>query len=713
VRAPAFAKMASDFSGQLEPYEEPRVKPVLRLHLLGEFRVVRADAAQATPGAPCAATGFEGRHHVRALLALAGMSRQGVHRDELAELLWPKATAAHSSNRMHHTLHLARKVLAAVAADDTSWVLLRKAYVVLDERVWCDVQELQCAVAQSREETVFDNYSDDLKTAALVTSVMALCGHSWMPDLELGPTGQMLRKRVRDWQVAVLRHGVRRGEGDGDTPMQRALLCRLMQLQSTDEWASEKLMQLDLAAGRCHAVLREFDALRTALASQLGLRPSPHSHALQVQACQRLSRPGPVDPAPHRHAPLVGREALLLQLLAQTQQAPGLWQLTGPCGIGKSALACALAQRAAPLLADGACVVRLDERVAGDSALLAVARALGKPDGSTAWPQTADALVAWVHDELQTRCLLLVLDGVDMAEDSAALLACLPVQRLQARVVLTCRVPQHSLQLVSVDVRLPPLAVPALDVQLGLDSVSHSAGLTMFCMRCPQPEADQQDPRWRASAARLVAALEGLPLAIELAAARTATMTPDEVLRQCRADVKRLSAEPNWLSQTGPVDLVRRHRSLRDCFDSDLQTLTPATRRLYLELAQWPTGFGDADLADRWPTLGMCAVEGRARTQALHQAGLLVPVDDGWPSPLPPSASPLDGTAQPPCRWRLRHMAQLHARARTTPLAHLRLQEASQPHTRELVAPRGARHASVPSPKPIPMLLARVDTQVT
>jgi DNA-binding SARP family transcriptional activator len=195
-------------------------------------------------------SGYETRHHVRAVLALAGASQQGIGRDELVDALWPGSSAAAGRNRLYHTVHLARQALAEVSWDD-EWLAVRAGRVQLDERVWCDVRQLEQAI--------------DRGTARLgpgpLHELLPLCANDWMPGLEIGALGQVIRARVRRHQSDLLREAITRQGNEGDTPTHRALLQSLLRLEATDEWAHRQLMRLDLAAGRRHAVLRTFEKL--------------------------------------------------------------------------------------------------------------------------------------------------------------------------------------------------------------------------------------------------------------------------------------------------------------------------------------------------------------------------------------------------------------------------------------------------------------------
>jgi DNA-binding SARP family transcriptional activator len=677
----------------------------MAMHLLGGLRLVHgalahgpgayspgaADAAVGAAGAAepagrsatdhgagpnLGADGLENRHHVRALLALAGSSSQGIGRDELVELLWPNLGPTQGRNRLYHTVHLARKALSACAWED-EWVVVRNSHVVVDERVWCDVRELEATARQA------DDLQERRAGAGDLQALLPLCSGEWMPDLEIGAVGEALRGRVRKLQATVLRRVAQLNQTQGDTPSQRALLNSLLQLEATDEWAYRELMRMDLAAGRRHAVLRHFDKLSRALGAQLGLRPSAATSALAASASASLQQsPGATEGA-LRGSLLVGREALIQDLVAQTKQQAGLWLVTGQSGIGKTALVREVAHRLAPLLADGVCIVSLGDQgdtggaAARESAtavcvrMLGLAPAAGRDDGQR------------LEQALRHRQMLLVLDDLDVAADAQALLAQLPLQALQARVIVTCRAPlAHCATVPHVHVQVPPLAVPA--VNAGLTRATESASFTLFRMRCPVPDDQQARAEWQHDAVRLVRKLDGLPLAIELAAARTATMTPGEILLHIERNLDTLT--------DGPMNLEGRHRSLRASLDWSVQLLSPMAHAVYRAVSVFAGAFDRRDVTALMPALatqaGDNATSGtpagtlcsgrdvQAGLQELLAGGLLARVhaapDKDRPDRILPQQAPSSAPGRAPTEaglmadgdpLRMLHLPRAHARA--------------------------------------------------
>ncbi|MCY7315946.1 MAG: hypothetical protein LH480_10080 [Rubrivivax sp.] len=596
------------------------VVPALRL-LGGLTLAPRHPVQAATPEARLAAG--ESRHHVQAVLALAGASRQGMPRDEVVDMLWPKSSLAAGRNRLYHTVHLARQALSTVSCDD-EWVMVRQSRLLLSDRVWCDVHDIERAGLGTLSELPDDT----------LHTVLSLCAGDWMPQLDLGASGQTIRLRLRRTQSALLCEAVRRLRLQGDTPTLRAHLDHLLRLEPTDEPAHRELMLLDLAAGRRHAVLRSFDKIRRELALQLGLKPTAQTCSLAAQASMLLAQAEPatarvsqvsrVSSLTAAHV-LVGREPLSHALVQQMSERGGIWNLTGMGGVGKSALARELAQRLQAVLPDGVVWVGLGDLSPHDTAAAACVRALGL----NAYDAGSDLEV--LARAVKTRPLLLVLDDLDTAADATALLAALP-RVMQGRLIVTSRAPMVDAG--AIEVPVPTLAIP--DIADSPEQARLRSGYVLFLMRCTVTGAELHSASWQRDVVRLLHRLDGLPLAIELAAARSASMTPGEILHHVERGLHPLA--------DGPLDLESRHRSMQSSLDWSARLLSEPTRRAYAAAAVFAGAFSRDEVSELSAAAGLMPDAMQRGVDELLAAGLLSGTTDAG-------------------RLRMLHLPRAHARA--------------------------------------------------
>lgn len=275
-------------------------------------------------------------------------------------------------------------------------------------------------------------------------------------------------------------------------------------------------------------------------------------------------------PAPwHR---LVGRRTEADDVCRLVSGETRLLTLTGPGGIGKSRLAIEVAARCATDFPDGAWFVDL----AGirDPALVAptIAHALGVRESAGALP------VASLKTYLSTMRALILLDSFENVTAAAPLvvdlLASAPGVRffVTSRSVLRVRGEQEY--------PLPPLPVP----EPGDTDAAHSAALELFLERAsaanPNRHLTEAD---RVAAAEICRRLDGVPLSLELAAARTRLLPPPALLG-------RLAHALDVLGD-GPLDLPERQRALRTTLDWDHALLSEEERVVFRRLAVFPRGF--------------------------------------------------------------------------------------------------------------------------
>ena len=250
-----------------------------------------------------------------------------------------------------------------------------------------------------------------------------------------------------------------------------------------------------------------------------------------------------------RLSSFVGRRQLVGDVRRRLGEPGTLVTLAGAGGMGKTRLAARVADDVGRAFPDGCWIV--DVGAVPDAALLgpAVARALGLHT-------TAVDVVQEVSAFLTPRSALLILDGCERLLDPCARLTDdLRVACPQLRILATSREPLHRPG--EQVVRVSPLTIPAPEGAVSAESLGHYESVSLFCDRAAEVSGFELTDDNAEAVARLCAQLQGVPLAIELAAARTVALSPQAMLDQL-TDRFRLLSTPHPVS-------TERHRSVRAC----------------------------------------------------------------------------------------------------------------------------------------------------
>ncbi len=285
----------------------------------------------------------------------------------------------------------------------------------------------------------------------------------------------------------------------------------------------------------------------------------------------------PAHGIPAQPTPLIGRERevrLVRDQLARPDVR--LLTLTGPAGTGKTRLALQAAVELAHNVRDGAVLVNLapisDPRLVTSE----IARALGirEDRGGLA---LLESLKLALHDKQ----LLLVLDNFEQVTDAAPqiadLLGACPTLKVLSTSRATLRLRWEH------EIAVPPLAVPELRRLPPLDELSLVPSIALFIER-----AQAVTPEFRlieanaAAVAEICVRLDGLPLAIELAAARVKLFSPAAILARLERRFDLLRADTQ--------DRPGRHQTLRAALDWSYQLLPPPEQRLLRRMAVFVGG---------------------------------------------------------------------------------------------------------------------------
>ncbi len=291
------------------------------------------------------------------------------------------------------------------------------------------------------------------------------------------------------------------------------------------------------------------------------------------------SEPFASAPIPHPTDSLVGREdeiSTVERLLSETR----LLTIVGPGGIGKTRVALEAARRAAAHRPNDVAFVPLDAVTDPHEVLTTVATTIGI--GLDSGVPVVDALAG----AFGSRAFLLVLDNLEQVRDSGADLVALLTRCPELRLLVTSRA---GLQVRGERVfYLGPLTLPSGHDESDSRGSSEAVRLFVDRARAVQARSSVDDPDEAAAVAELCRRLDGIPLAIELAAARTRLLPP-------RALLERLGSALDMGS--GASDLPARQRTLRATLAWSEDLLTPSQRDLFGRLSVFSAPWTLADAA--------------------------------------------------------------------------------------------------------------------
>jgi predicted ATPase/DNA-binding SARP family transcriptional activator len=572
----------------------------LSLALLGAFQIER-------DGHPV--TGFESIK-VRALLAYLALEADRPHRREaLAGLLWPELPDMAARPNLRQALANLREAIGDATATPPFLLITRESIQFNPASDYgLDVAAFEALLTAC--ETHTHRHRDRCRScAARMAQAISLYRGDFLGRFALIDSApfeewqlqhrEQLHQRALDVIVQLADHYERRGDGE----RARRYAQRQIELDPWREEAHRQLMRLLARGGQRSAALAQYETCRRVLARDLGVEPAVETTTLYERLRDgdlrienaELSKPSTqkgfslltahsslLHNFPAQTTALIGREAELAELGALLENpAHRLITIVGPGGIGKTRLALAAAAEQAEAFANGATFVPLQAISEVAFVAPAILGALGVTLQGQRDPREQ------LLDELCAKELLLVLDNVEQllaldhgdTEGLADLLAAILSRAPGVTLLITSRerlaLPGEWL------FQLPGLSYPAGEPS---DAIEDYSSVRLFLQRARQVRRQFALAEGEADAVlRICRLVEGLPLAIELAAAALR-------LRSCTTIAAAIEASLSTLA-TGLRAIPERHRSIWATFEHSWRLLTDTEHQVLARLSVFRGGF--------------------------------------------------------------------------------------------------------------------------
>jgi len=525
-----------------------------------------------------------------ALLAYLLIESDHAHsRDFLLGLLWPDLPTPAAQNNLRVTWAHLQKALGIKNSDEQPQLIGDRLTLRFNPQSnhELDVARFKSLTEACRLHPHLDPHSC-AECAARLAQVLELVRGEFMEEFLLGDCllfEEWLFSQRRHFHaqvISALEQLAAYHEHTGQLAEAEHAIRRLLKYEPLRESTYRQLMRVLANADRRNAALDVYETCRRVLGTELGLAPTVETVTLAEQIRVRAS--GESHPA-HVDLPPVltrffGRQqesARLVDFLSR--RTVRLVTLAGPGGVGKTRLSIEIAHRMSGVFAHEICFVELAGVADGSSVDDAVAAALHLPTNTGR--SSANAIVDYLRD----RTVLLVLDNCEhLVEACARLVQTLSRDAAGLTVLATSRIPLHLDE--EHVIRLEPFTTPKItdvDQLTVVDALSFDA-IQLFTNRAAQSflHFTLTDANVEA-VARICRHMDGIPLAIEIAAAQTRAL-PIEAI------AKRLGQRFAWLNrQVG--DGLPRQRTLHALIDWSYELLDAQAQSILCRLSVFAGGW--------------------------------------------------------------------------------------------------------------------------
>jgi len=541
----------------------------LAIFLLGPFQVTQA-------GQPV--TEFE-TDLARALLAYLVMHvGRSFPREALAALFWPESPTAEALHALRQTLNRLR---SALGADDLQNPLLQVTRQSIQfnpgSDFWLDVAAFNACLAATHQHP-----HRRLENCQSCNRQLLQASQLWRGDFLSGLN--INSQDFQDWQtssgehlriqaIETFEHLANHYEQHGNAGQARFFAWRQLELEAWREEAHRQLMRILAGSGQRSAAISQYETCRQVLDDELGVEPSDETTALyrQIRAGKLPQTEPPASNLPVYLTAFVGRENELEQISGLLQQRDcRLLSLVGLGGMGKTRLAVQAASREAASYRDGVVFVSLAALNSPAQVLPTLAHALQLNIS----PQ--QDLKTQLCKHLRSKEQLVIFDNFEQVLEAAGELNDLLRAAPGLQVLVSSR-ERLNLQGEWVhDVHGLAYACQGLP-----EGGPECSAMQLFAQVARRVRPDFSSDR--NAIEQICRLVDGMPLAIELAASWARSLSGPEIAQEIRRDFGFL--------QTRLRDLPEQHRSLQAVFASSWAMLNDEERKCLRQLAVFHGGF--------------------------------------------------------------------------------------------------------------------------
>ena len=530
---------------------------VLRIGLLGGFRVsvgamtIEVDAWHLRKAAGLVK-----------LLTLAPGHR--LHREQVMDALWPDLAKRAASNNLRQTLHAARRTLDK--AEGSRYLVSENEALILGQEgsLWVDVDTFEEAAIAARRE----------KSPSAYVAAMELYTGELLPGDRKEAWTEGRRESLRRLYLALLLDLAMLHEDREEYERGIEVLRRLLAEDPAREETHADLMRLHARCGRRQEALLQYERLREILSRE----PGAETRRLyeEIRAGSFPAAPAPSDGRefdgehnlPASSTSFVGREREIAEarrMLSMTR----LLTLSGAGGSGKTRLAVEAVRRLAGAYPDGVWLAELAPLSEAGLVPQAVARALGVTE------QPGRPLLGTLLEELRDKELLLVMDNCEhLIQASASLAETLLSSCPRLRILSTSREPLavggEALRQVG------PLSLPeTTNGGMPAEDLMGCEAVRLFVERARATVPDFGLTEGNAGAVvRVCRRLDGIPLAVELAAAQLGDLAVEQVAGRLEGSLDLLQSsrtvEPKQQTLRATLDWSHKLDLLEGLVDKSL-----------------------------------------------------------------------------------------------------------------------------------------------